>query len=537
MPIYLIKIYRSSDFRYPQSVVKNEIQEKPESEEKSFTIQFGTGNQSNNNILKEPNRSINNPSNNSEVISKENRKRDLGEENDNVLDDQLSLNKSNDKDIEKSLQGKKKEKKSNSANNKQSADKILKCLETLANKAGKPTEGDSDSVTNSLTLDKSQNTVQQQQVAAAQSNAPFQLSQEQLQQIQQQYQIQSFATSGALQVKQEYNPNIEQQLTTADINKQLVDSNQQQLQSMQILTEPAPQSPHQQATNNQLSMAQQQTAATLNTMSPLQASQVSTDWSQGRIQVLPQSLPGSYLYPHVLMPGNILHSGIGQGMQVIATGKSFQSNQLTPQMLTTAQGKQVIGNATGGFTGAYATLPGIPSSQSQTLLFSPVNVNLQPQHQQQQQQQNLTLPTMAVATNQAAKQNNQIDLQKTLAGQKVLQKVSSSGTLNTNQNITTQQAGQQCAQVSQAMPTAQIISPIQATQQMQFAATPWVQQVPQFWTTSGGISQSALLAPNSIFIRGTQPDGSQGMFIQQNTQNTQQTIQAQPQQNRKFGIF
>lgn len=65
---------------------------------------------------------------------------------------------------------------------------------------------------------------------------------------------------------------------------------------------------------------------------------------------------------------------------------------------------------------------------------------------------------------------------------------------------------------------------------MQFAA-PWqfTNGIPQVWTTNGLQSQT-LLAPNPIFIRGTQPDGSPGpgMFIQQSPQATA----IQTQQNR-----
>lgn len=60
---------------------------------------------------------------------------------------------------------------------------------------------------------------------------------------------------------------------------------------------------------------------------------------------------------------------------------------------------------------------------------------------------------------------------------------------------------------------------------MQFA--PW--QFPQVWTTNGLQSSTLLAAPNPIFIRGTQPDGTPGMFIQQSPQAT--TIQTQ--QNRE----
>lgn len=99
-----------------------------------------------------------------------------------------------------------------------------------------------------------------------------------------------------------------------------------------------------------------------------------------------------------------------------------------------------------------------------------------------------------------------------------------------------QQQQGQCVQVSQAMigsqPTAQIISPIQPNgQPMQF--TPWQfgNAIPQVAWTTGGLQSQALIAPNPIFIRGTQPDGTPGMFIQHNPQATT-TIQTQ--HNRKY---
>ncbi|ERL93205.1 hypothetical protein D910_10502 [Dendroctonus ponderosae] len=49
--------------------------------------------------------------------------------------------------------------------------------------------------------------------------------------------------------------------------------------------------------------------------------------------------------------------------------------------------------------------------------------------------------------------------------------------------------------------------------------------IPQVWATNGLQSQ-ALLTHNPIFIRGTQADGTPGMFIQQNPQ----TIQTQQNQ-------
>lgn len=115
-----------------------------------------------------------------------------------------------------------------------------------------------------------------------------------------------------------------------------------------------------------------------------------------------------------------------------------------------------------------------------------------------------------------------------MGGQKVMQKV---------QNTSNGQQQGQCVQVSQAMlgtqPTAQIISPIQPNgQPMQFAPWQFSNAIPQVAWTTGGLQSQALLAPNPIFIRGTQPDGTPGgMFIQHNPQATT-TIQAQHQ--RKY---
>lgn len=60
---------------------------------------------------------------------------------------------------------------------------------------------------------------------------------------------------------------------------------------------------------------------------------------------------------------------------------------------------------------------------------------------------------------------------------------------------------------------------------MQFAPWQFGSALPQVWTT-GGLQSQALLAPNPIFIRGTQPDGTSGMFIQHSPQATT-TIQTQ----------
>lgn len=213
---------------------------------------------------------------------------------------------------------------------------------------------------------------------------------------------------------------------------------------------------------------------------------------------------------------NLLHGGLGQQGQIqVITGKQFQ-NQLTPQML--AGGKPVITSGGQASFGTY-TLPTIPSNQSQAVLFSPVSLNLQQQNQQGGQQilpnmQNQSTPTKA-------------DGQKQLGGQKILQKVSQGSTGQQQQTVTqsvanqNNQANQQCVQVTQTMPTAQLLG----GQTMQFAA-PWqLQGMTPFWTNN--IQPQTLLSSSPIFIRGTNPDGTPGMFIQQSpTQNTQQTVQS-----------
>ncbi|XP_055705560.1 polyhomeotic-proximal chromatin protein isoform X2 [Phlebotomus papatasi] len=433
------------------------------------------------------------------------------------------------------------------------SERPLKCLETLAQKAGITFDEKYEVANTLIKLEKSQSPAQQPVAAQQPQPVPLTISQEQLQQLQQ-LQFHSAFAGNAIQVKQEF-PHQAAQPTmqmSAEIKQQIVDAaNQQhqqqqaQVQQMQVID--GNQAAHQQnppSSGAPNAMGPPQTSTTISTMSPLHAmsaNQVPAEWQHGRVQVLQQPIQNpAYLQqlysPQVLMQGNILHSGLGQQqIQVIAAGKPFQS---APQMLaTTAQGKPVIGSSAGGFSGAYA-LPTIPSSQSQTLLFSPVSVL---SSQPQQQQQNL-LSTMQ--NPQAGKPLSEQDMQKALSGQKVLQKVAASSATVQNVVASTTTAaqqgatqggaapGQQCVQVSQAMPTAQIISPLQqpSTQPMQFAA-PWLQGVQQFWTTNGLPSQ-ALLTQNPIIFRGAaQPDGSQSMFaVQPNPQAAApQVIQAQPQ--------
>lgn len=289
--------------------------------------------------------------------------------------------------------------------------------------------------------------------------------------------------------------------------------------------------------NNQQNMGQAQQQATIGMQSlqhAMQGGQVSAEWQHGRVQLLPQTIPGSYIPQvygqHLVMPNNILHPGLGQQqIQLVASNCKFQGGQLGPQMLTTnAQGKQVLSGTAGNFS-TY-TLPTIPSSQSQTLLFSPVGVissqqqqqqqNLLPQLAQQQQQQANHQSQQQLANQTGQQQNNsgnsnpatpvksEQDLQKSLSGQKILQKIggnSSTPSTPTNNNA------QQCVQVPQTMQATQIISPIQQANP-QFA--PWLSNVtPQLWPPP--------FVQNGIIFRGTQPD-SQNMFIQHNSQGSGQ---------------
>lgn len=204
-------------------------------------------------------------------------------------------------------------------------------------------------------------------------------------------------------------------------------------------------------------------------------------------------------------------------------------------LTTTAQGKQVLqtAGATGGFSNTY-NLAGIPSSQPQTLVL-PFNVI---GSQTQQQQQSLAMAPMNQAN--SGKPMGQTDnMQKQFVAPKMhmqktnatLGQVNVSTASNIQQNATQTNSNQQCVQVSQTMPTAQLISSLQQPNQAMNFTTPWLQGMP-IWTSNG--FQSQLLQPSSILIRGTNPDGTQGMFIQQTPQAApQQTIQTQPQ-NRKL---
>lgn len=366
-------------------------------------------------------------------------------------------------------------------------------------------------------MEKSQSPAQQQVQQTQQ--LPLQFTPDQFQQI-----VNAYAAQGqTIQVKQEYANQQQSQGTFQD--------QQNQLQQMQIVQSEAPQSPHQNQAQNALQQA-------------VQAGQVPAEYLQAaqRVQVLPQTLQNAqYLTqqmysPQLVMSGNLLtHSGLGQQpqIQLIAAGKQFQ-NQLTPQMLATTGGKPVLTTNTQGFS-SYA----IPSSQPQTLLFSPVTVNgvLNSQNQQQQNNQQQILSSMQTQ-NTPTKQEGQKQM-----GQKVVQKVGTQGqTTNQQQQqanaqqAATNQQTQQCVQVSQTMPTAQILG----GQAMQFAASPWqLQGMTPFWATANGLQPQTLqLATNPIFIRGTNPDGTPVLFQQSpQPQTQQQTVQSPHNRKSKYNAL
>lgn len=119
-----------------------------------------------------------------------------------------------------------------------SNERPLKCLETLAQKAG---------VTISETINQPK--MDKTQVSNQAQSMPLQISPEQLQQLQHQFQLQqAFAAGGtAIQVKQEFPQN--QANTLEQLNKQLQEQNQSaQVQQMQLIDTTAS-SQHQQQNN------------------------------------------------------------------------------------------------------------------------------------------------------------------------------------------------------------------------------------------------------------------------------------------------
>lgn len=136
-----------------------------------------------------------------------------------------------------------------------SNERPLKCLETLAQKAGITFDDQFD--TNSLLTHSTQSTpykmdkgqTQAQQVAT--QSMPIHISQEQLQQLQQQYQLQAFGGGASIQVKQEFP---QQTITAEQLKQQLQEQQNQthQVQQMQLIDATA--SPQHQATANAAAM-------------------------------------------------------------------------------------------------------------------------------------------------------------------------------------------------------------------------------------------------------------------------------------------
>jgi polyhomeotic-like protein 1 len=372
----------------------------------------------------------------------------------------------------------------------------LKCLETLAQKAGITFD-------EKYEMEKSQSP-QVQQMQQNTHQAALQITQEQYQQLQQQLQLQAFANSQptTIHVKQEFQQQQQQQpqgITAADL-KQLQDH---QMQQMQIVQQDASQSPH--AANSQAAQAALQQA--------VQNGQVPAEWQQQRVQVLQQPLQNTqYLqqqlsYPQLVMSGNLIHGGLGQQQQfqLIAAGKPLQ-NQLTQQMLS-AGGKSV--QSFGGYT-----MPSIPTSQSQAVIFSPVNLNNVINSQQQQASANQQILPNLQSQQTPTKSEN-----KPIQGKNILQKTSQAGPQQQQQSVTGtvgNQQNMQSVQVSQTMPTAQLLN----GQTMQFAS-PWIQAgAMPFWN---GLQQPIQLT-SPILIRGTNPDGTPTFIQQSPTQNAQQTV-------------
>ncbi|KAL4704573.1 hypothetical protein ACJJTC_017828 [Scirpophaga incertulas] len=272
---------------------------------------------------------------------------------------------------------------------------------------------------------------------------------------------------------------------------------------------------------------QQQGSSGITPMPPLQSmppnsqhpQQLGAEWGHGRVQVIQQPLQNSgYLQQlynaqgPLLMPGNIaLHPGINsQQIQVITAGKPFQGSQLAPHMLT-AQGKQVLQGQAAPFPG-FTTIPAIPTTQNQTFVFSPLGViNSQPS----------ILPAHSQSTVSGIGQQQK-------SGERVMSasKAASTKSAASSSTQTAVPVQAQCVQVSQQVqPQAQIISPLQAGgQPMQFAPWQLSGAIPQVWTGGipGPLPAGGLLAPNPIFIRGTQPDAGGSMFIQHSPQNAVQ---------------
>ncbi|KAF9419790.1 hypothetical protein HW555_003789 [Spodoptera exigua] len=447
------------------------------------------------------------------------------------------------------------------------AKRPLQYLETLAEKAGITFEDKYEAANTLLALDKQNSTNRRLPDLKAPKSEPDNHNQQEeyryrnqkeeddkLQPVHTQFNLPgigeinlSFLASPQSNVNLLFDKN--QKTMSGDIKpQQIVDGQTQVVQQQMSMSQHEPSQQHHQTVTVVSSMPssmathqvqQQQTgggiqqqAGSISTMPPLQSlppntqhpQQISAEWGHSRVQVIQQPLQNStYLQQlynaqgPLLMPSNIaLHPGINsQQIQVIAAGKPFQGNQLTPHMLTT-QGKQVLQGQAAPFPG-YTTIPAIPTTQNQTFVFSPLGViNSQPS----------ILPAHSQSTVSAiGQQQKQSDMHK--CGAKGAS--SKAGGSGVTQTVPVQA---QCVQVSQPVlgtqqPTqAQIISPLQTGgQTMQFAPWQISGALPQVWAgglQAGTLPAGGLLAPNPIFIRGTQPDAPPSMFIQHSPQNNVQ---------------
>ncbi|XP_017774346.1 PREDICTED: polyhomeotic-proximal chromatin protein-like isoform X7 [Nicrophorus vespilloides] len=317
----------------------------------------------------------------------------------------------------------------------------------------------------------------------------------------------------------------------ADINKgqQMVEAQAQQQQAQQQQQQQQPQQQQQQQVVQQQVVQQQQMQQVTMTQADQQQALVPAQSPQHIQQIAVASSGGQCVQtsmgpPHYTVSmhqqvaaqgGQVIQT---QGGQLLATGSNNTTiTTMSPLQQAQAAHTQQMDWSHGRVQVIQQPLQNQAYLQqlynAQGPLLMPGNISLHPSINPQQIQV-ITKPF----------QGNQLGQHMITQGKQVLQ--ASQGVAGAQQ-----QQGQ-CVQVSQAMigsqPTAQIISPLQNGQPMQF--TPWqfTNGIPQVWTTNGLQSQ-ALIAPNPIFIRGTQADGSQGMFIQQSPQAaTIQTQQNQP---------
>ncbi|KAL5276619.1 PHC2 family protein [Megaselia abdita] len=395
-----------------------------------------------------------------------------------------------------------------------SSERPLKCLETLAEKAGITFDDTYDVANTLLTLDKTQNQGQGAQLQQQGQPQQIQLLPEQLHQLQQ-FNLQQQQQFTTIQVKQEY-PNQLQASNSAD--RQIMDQSQG-IQSMQVI-ENQPQSPHQSSNGQQMVSAGNQG----NQQSiQLQQAQLQPDWQN---RLLPQPIQignqaGFIQYP-TSQPVLYTTNQFGHPVQLVQTGKQFQT--ATPQMIATSQGKPMLTN---NFNGTYTP---------QTLFFNPLNLLNSPNQQVQQQQQNQQQSQQVVqqASQQlqtiAKQQGITTDGQKLLQPQKVMQKVQTPQQVQNAQNQIQQQnqaAQQQNIQVQNSqLSTAQIINPLQQQGQQAMQLTGGFLQnfgSGQLYSVPNGLQGQTFLQ-NPIVVR--QADGT-NLLMQQPIQQQNQTVMLQ----------